>query len=77
MTGIAMMQTTKTFDVSPIPYTITRSGMRAASGAACMTMKIGRNSQSNQELSPIQRPRAIPRKAEINNPTASGRSVSM
>ena len=50
--------------------------MSAASGAACMTMKMGETSQSNQLLSPIQSPRAIPMKAEISRPITSGRSVS-
>ncbi len=46
ITGIAMIQTTITFDVSPMPYAKTSKGIRAASGAACITMKIGENNQS-------------------------------
>ncbi len=55
---------------------MTSSGISAASGADCMTMKIGETSQSNQPLSPTQRPRAIPSTAEIAMPTASGFRVS-
>ena len=45
ITGIKMMQTTITFKVRPIPYAKTRSGIKAANGAACVTIKIGENSQ--------------------------------
>ena len=50
--------------------------MSAASGAACMTMKIGENSQSKNRLSPTQTPMAMPRNAEMAMPTASGLRVS-
>ena len=77
ITGIAMIQTTKTFEVNPMPYANTNSGISAANGAACMTIKIGEKSQSKKSFNPTQRPSPIPRTAEIIIPMTNGRSVSL
>ncbi len=55
---------------------MTNSGINAASGAVCMTMKIGDTSQSKRRSRPMARPMPIPRNAEINIPTTSGLRVS-
>jgi hypothetical protein len=71
-----MMQTTITFDVRPMPYAKTRSGIKAANGAACMTIKIGENSQSKNWLKPTHNPTIIPTTAEMAIPIIKGRNVS-
>ncbi len=76
ITGIAIMHTTNTLEVRPMPYIMTSSGMSAASGAACITIKTGENSQSNQRLNPIHSPSAMPVNADISTPIASGFRVS-
>ena len=64
MTGIAIMHTTSTLDVRPMPYARTKRGMSVARGAACITINIGEKSQSKNSFSPTQRPMAMPRTAE-------------
>jgi hypothetical protein len=71
-----MMHTTITFDVRPIPYANTRRGIKAANGAACMTIKIGENNQSNSGLKPTHNPTIIPANAEMLIPIIKGRRVS-
>ena len=76
ITGIEMMQTTITFEVRPIPYAKTRSGMKAAYGAAFMTIKISEISQSKNWLNPTHNPTLIPTPAEMAIPIIKGRNVS-
>ena len=76
ITGIDMMQTTITYDVRPMPYAKTRSGIKAANGAACMTIKIGENSQSKNWLKPTHNPTIIPIMAEMAIPIIKGRKCS-